>query len=162
MAADVILFHRRRNTLPKVVDTDTTLERTEEVTMDVALDAGDRLGVAASTLCAVHCALLPVLAAVLPALGLSLGGFGDIDQAFVLFASVLGISTIGLGWRRHGALRAAGLLVLGLTLLWSGAFTGWHDHGWGHALLMTAGGVLLALAHLQNLRLTHALRRKAA
>lgn len=161
MAADVIVFHRHRNTLSEVVDIDTALQRTEEVTMDAALETGDRLGVAASALCAVHCALLPVLAAVLPAAGLTLGGFGDLDQAFVLFASVLGISTIGLGWRRHGGLRAVGWLAAGLVCLWSGAFTPWHDHGWGHAVLMTAGGLLLAVAHLQNLRLTHALRSAA-
>jgi hypothetical protein len=120
-----------------------------------ALSLGDRVGVFASGLCAVHCASLPLLSASLPALGLSLGGFGDLDQAFVLFASMLGISTVTLGYRRHRVLKAAWLLVAGLLMLWVGSFTSLHDHGLGHALVMTLGGVLLALAHFYNLRLTH-------
>lgn len=120
-----------------------------------ALELGDRVGLVGASVCAVHCALLPVLVAVLPALGISVGGFGDLDQAFVLFASVLGISTVTLGYRRHRVLKAAGVLAVGLALLWAGSFTALHDHGWGHALVMTVGGALLALAHLLNLRLSH-------
>lgn len=119
------------------------------------LAAGDRLGLASASLCAVHCALLPVAAAALPAMGVGLGGLGDLDQAFVLFASVLGISTVSVGYRRHRVLKAAWLLALGLLLLWAGSFTRLHDHGLVHAVVMTAGGVLLAAAHLFNLRLSH-------
>jgi hypothetical protein len=36
-----------------------------------------------------------------------------------------------------------------------------HDHSLAHAVVMTIGGVLLALAHLVNLRLTHALKAAA-
>ncbi|MCK7595634.1 MerC domain-containing protein [Pseudomarimonas salicorniae] len=120
-----------------------------------ALAAGDRLGFVAATLCAVHCAMLPLLAGLLPAVGFSAGGWADIDQAFVMFASVLGISTVAVGYRRHRVLKAAWLLVAGLALLWSGSFTPLHDHGLGHALVMTLGGGLLGLAHLYNLRLGH-------
>lgn len=119
------------------------------------LHKADRLGVVASTLCAIHCALLPVAAALLPALGLGAGGWVDLDQGFVIFASILAISTLGLGWRRHRAYRAFALLVPGLVLVWSGAFSPLHDHDARHLLVMTVGGVLLALAHLVNLRLTH-------
>lgn len=141
--------------MPKVVDSKSAVETIEASNTAQAVSTGDRVGVAASTLCALHCALLPVLAASMPALGLGLGGYGDIDQAFVLFASLLGITTITLGWRQHRALRAIGWLAAGLALLWLGAFTPWHRHGWGHAAVMTAGGLLLAMAHLQNLRLSH-------
>ena len=120
-----------------------------------ALEIGDRVGLFSAGLCALHCALLPVLAAVLPALGMSVGGFGDLDQAFVLFASVLGTTTVVVGYRRHRILKAAGFLLPGLGLLWLGSFTALHDHGLWHALVMTCGGLLLALAHVYNLRLTH-------
>lgn len=123
-----------------------------------ALELSDRVGMVGAGLCALHCALLPLLVALLPALGISLGGWGDLDQAFVLFASVLGISTVTVGYRRHRERGAVGLLCGGLLLLWVGSFTPLHDHGWGHAGLMTAGGILLALAHLQNLRLGHRAR----
>ena len=55
----------------------------------------DRLGATGSLLCAIHCALLPVLIAVLPTLGIAawLGGEG-FELGFVLFASLLGLYTM--------------------------------------------------------------------
>jgi len=125
---------------------------------DSTLQRADRVGLAASFLCAVHCALLPVLLALLPAFGLNMGGWIDIDQAFVIFATLLGATTLTLGWRRHRAFRAWALLLPGLVLVWAGAFTHLHDHTITHAVVMTIGGLLLAGAHLLNLRLTHAHR----
>lgn len=123
-----------------------------------ALDKADRVGFAASFLCALHCALMPLAAALLPALGLGVGGWVDFDQAFVVFATLLGATTLALGWRRHRAFRAWAFLLPGLALVWAGAFSPLHTHGWGHAVVMVGGGVLLAVAHLVNLRLTHAAR----
>ena len=120
------------------------------------LARADRVGFAASLLCAVHCAALPLVLAVLPALGLRVGGWIDFDQAFVVFATLLGATTLTLGWRRHRAFHAWLLLVPGLVLVWVGAFTRLHDHSMTHVAVMTAGGLLLAAAHLVNLRLTHA------
>lgn len=125
-------------------------------TSPMTLQKADRVGFAASFLCAVHCALWPWLLALAPAFGLELGGWVDLDQAFVVFATVLGVSTLTLGWRRHRAFRAWALLFPGLVLVWLGAFSPLHDHDLTHAVVMTVGGVLLALAHLVNLRLTHA------
>lgn len=125
-------------------------------TTDSALRQADRAGFAASLLCAVHCAALPLVLALLPALGLGAGGWIDFDQAFVVFATLLGATTLTLGWRRHRAFHAWLLLVPGLAMVWTGAFTRLHDHGITHAVVMTTGGVLLACAHLINLRLTHA------
>ena len=126
---------------------------------DSVVRQADRVGFAASLLCAVHCALLPVALALVPAFGLNLGGGVDIDQAFVVFATLLGSTTLTLGWRRHRAFHAWALLVPGLALVWTGAFTHLHDHTITHAVVMAAGGLLLAAAHLVNLRLTHAYHR---
>lgn len=122
---------------------------------DTALRTADRVGFAASFLCAVHCALAPVLLALLPAFGLGIGGWVDIDQAFVIFATLLGITTMSLGYRRHRAFRAWALLVPGLLLIWLGSFTELHDHGGAHLVVMTLGGLALAAAHGLNLRLSH-------
>lgn len=121
-----------------------------------ALRIADRFGFAASFLCAIHCALLPVALALLPAFGLNVVGWVDIDQAFVVFATLLGATTLSLGYRRHRAFRAWALLLPGLGLVWAGAFTVLHTHGVAHAVVMVAGGLLLGAAHLVNLRLTHA------
>ena len=122
---------------------------------DTSLRTADRVGFAASFLCAVHCAMVPLLLAVVPALGLRVGGWADIDQAFVVFATLLGLTTMSLGYRRHRAFRAWALLLPGLALIWIGSFTPLHDHGWAHAVVMTLGGLALAAAHGVNLRLSH-------
>ena len=121
----------------------------------MALHKADRVGFAASFLCALHCALWPWLLALAPAFGLELGGWIDLDQAFVVFATLLGVSTLTLGWRRHRGFHAWALLIPGLVLVWVGAFSPLHNHSMSHAIVMTIGGLLLALAHLVNLRLTH-------
>lgn len=117
--------------------------------------AADRVGVFGSLLCAVHCALMPLLLAALPAFGLGLTGLADIDQMVVVFATVLGVTSLTLGFRRHRTFRAWVLLVPGLLLVWAGSFTSLHDHSAAHVLLMVAGGLLIAGAHLLNLRLSH-------
>lgn len=125
----------------------------------VTLRRADRFGFAASVVCAIHCALLPLVLGLLPALGLQLGGWVDFDQAFVVFATLLGATTLTLGYRRHRAFRAWALLLPGLGLVWAASFTALHRHGLAHTAMMVAGGVLLAAAHLVNLRLTHAAAR---
>ena len=115
----------------------------------------DRIGATGSLLCAIHCALLPVAASLVPALGLGLGGWVDFDQAFVVFAGLLGATTMTLGYRRHRAFHAWALLAAGLALVGIASFTSLHSHGLGHTSLMTVGGLALAGAHLLNLRLTH-------
>lgn len=122
----------------------------------LTLQKADRVGFFASFLCAIHCALWPWLLALAPAFGLEFGGWIDIDQAFVVFATLLGVCTLTLGWRRHRAFHAWMLLAPGLALVWLGAFSPLHDHTAGHAVVMVLGGSLLALAHVVNLRLTHA------
>jgi len=120
------------------------------------LHRADRVGFTASFLCAVHCALVPLLIAALPAVGMNLIGWEGIDEAFVVFASILGVSTLTMGWRRHRGVRAWYVLVFGLILLWVAAFTHVHDHVVVHAVLMTIGGLSVAGAHFLNMRLTHA------
>ena len=124
------------------------------------LASADRVGVAASTVCAVHCALLPLLLGIAPALGLKVGGWVDFDQAFVVFASLLAATTLSLGYRRHRTFQAWALMLPGLALVWLGSFTSLHDHTLGHRVVMVIGGLLLAAAHVANLRLTHAAKAR--
>lgn len=117
----------------------------------------DRLGATGSLLCAIHCALLPVLIAVLPTLGFAawLGGEG-FELGFVLFASLLGLYTMVAGYRRHRGVRALWLLLPGLITLWAAVlYSPLHHYPVAHAIAMTVGGTLVGLAHLANLRLVH-------
>jgi hypothetical protein len=117
----------------------------------------DRLGATGSLLCAIHCALLPALIALLPSLGIAAWLDDGFERGFVAFATLLGLFTLVWGYRRHRAVRALWLLLPGLAALWLG--TGYeplHHAVVAHAVIMTLGGTLVGLAHLANLRLNRA------
>jgi len=116
----------------------------------------DRIGATGSIVCAIHCALLPIVIAVLPSLGIAVWLGDGFEQAFVLFATLLGLFSVVWGYRRHGAIRALGLLVPGLAALWAGVlYAPLHHALVPHAVAMTLGGTLVGLAHVANLRLNH-------
>lgn len=116
----------------------------------------DRFGATGSLVCAVHCALLPALLAVAPALGLSFWLSEGVEATIVIFVTVLGLFSLIWGYLRHRALQALVLLLPGLALLWAGLLhPGLHHSAVPHAVVMTFGGVLVGLAHVINLRLNH-------
>lgn len=116
----------------------------------------DRFGATGSLLCAVHCALIPILLAAAPSLGLSVWLSDGVEQALVVFVTLLGLSSLLWGYSKHRALHALGLLVPGLIALWAGLLYGpLHHSQVPHAAVMTVGGVLVGLAHLLNLRLNN-------
>lgn len=116
----------------------------------------DRFGATGSLICAVHCALTPLLLAAIPSLGLSAWLGDGFERAFVVFVSALGLFSLLWGYRRHRAFRALGLLLLGLVTLWAGIlYPPLHHPVVLHAIVMTLGGTLVGLAHVLNLRLNH-------
>ncbi|MFC4821325.1 MerC domain-containing protein [Dokdonella ginsengisoli] len=115
----------------------------------------DRFGATASFLCAVHCALLPLVIAVLPMLGLGFLADHRFERFFVAFAGVLALSTLIIGFRRHQRFRAFWFLLPGIVLLVAGILIDVDHATVGHAVLVSIGGTLVALAHLVNLRLAH-------
>jgi len=118
------------------------------------LAAADRIGATASLICALHCAALPFVFAVLPTLGLGFLADHLFERIFIACASALAITVLWHGYRRHHDRRALTLLIPGLLLLWIGGFlVDGHDTIGVHALLVVLGGSCVALAHLTNLRL---------
>ena len=118
-----------------------------------AWQTADRLGAVASFLCAIHCAALPFVLALLPLVGLEFLADHRFERAFVVFACALALLTLVNGYRRH---RRPGSLMLafpGLSLLLLGVTVAERYPIALHSVLVTCGGVLLASAHFINLRL---------
>lgn len=142
---NVILFHNDSSALLKVM---LLFPRIRALL--------DRFGATGSLLCAVHCAVIPVALAAAPSLGLSVWLSDGVEQTLVVFVTLLGLFSLVLGYRRHRALNALGVLVPGLIALWAGLlYAPLHHSQVPHAVVMTLGGVLVGLAHLLNLRLNH-------
>src|SRR3546814_17774919 len=104
----------------------------------------DRFGATGSLICAVHCALLPLVLAAIPSLGLSEWLGDGFELAFVVFATSVGVFSLVYGYLRHRRIRALGVLLAGLALLWAGLlFSPWpHGSVALHAAVMTLGGTL--------------------
>ncbi|MEP6939554.1 MAG: MerC domain-containing protein [Rudaea sp.] len=127
---------------------------------DAAHDAlahiADRVGATASFLCALHCAALPFVVALLPALGLSFLADHRFERIFILCASGLALAALIRGYRRHRIATPLVTALPGLALLWIGAWVFDAEDSLAlHATLVALGGCCVAFAHVLNLRLTH-------
>ncbi len=127
----------------------------------------DRLGLIASSLCAVHCLCLPWLLLAVPFLAGSLLADPGVERMFVLGSIFLAAAcTIG-GCRAHRQWWLTGLVTTGaVALIWvhvaAPPFCCARDLNWPHALVASFGGGLLALTHFFNLRLQRGLKPAAS
>jgi hypothetical protein len=103
----------------------------------------------------VHCAVLPLVIAALPALGLGFLANHRFERGFIAFASVLALTTLIVGFRRHRRFRAFWFLVPGILLLAAGMLVDFDQSATAHAVFVSCGGTLVAVSHLTNLRLAH-------
>ncbi len=108
----------------------------------------DRIGATVSFLCAVHCALMPLVVATLPALGL----FGDerVEQMALGFGVAFALWSAAWSWRRGRDLQVVSAFALALGLLVSGLIAG-EEVWWGRALVI-GGAVCVGLAHVYSAR----------
>ena len=85
----------------------------------------------------------------------ALAAAGALAGAFTSFATVLAMTSLYLGYRGHRAYHAWLLVTPGLLLIWGALlYPPLHHSIVPHAVAMTLGGVLIAIAHLVNLRLS--------
>jgi hypothetical protein len=123
---------------------------------DALAHVADRVGATASFLCAIHCAALPFVIAVLPALGLSFLADHKFERIFIACASVLALAALIRGYYRHRVPSALVLALPGIALLWVGVWVFDAENSLTvHAIMVTVGGCCVAFAHVVNLRLTH-------
>ena len=113
----------------------------------------DRLGAAASLACAAHCAAMPLLAGLLPLLGL---GFLASEQAeWWLIRLALGIGSLSLlpsYARKHRQWRPLLLFAFGASLIVAVRLSA-EEGSRLEAPTMALGALLIACAHLINRRL---------
>ncbi|SHL86540.1 MerC mercury resistance protein [Chitinophaga jiangningensis] len=114
----------------------------------------DVLGIGTSVLCAVHCALLPLLISALPLLGLHFTGHGLLEYCLLSVSFLAGCLALGRGfWYRHRWVLPLLLFGIGFVCLVAGHFIPlFHAYeGW----IIALGAGLLVAAHWLNIRHTH-------
>ena len=132
----------------------------------------DRAGATASFLCAIHCAIMPFVIALLPLFGLSFLASEPVEWALLAASATLGSWSLCLGFRQHRSRLVFMVLGVALALLVAGRIfhephlADHHLHEphygiWG-LVLMVLGGLTMMSAHLLNHRLCHACKKCSA
>jgi MerC mercury resistance protein len=110
----------------------------------------DKVGIAITSLCAIHCIMLPVLLPVLPLLGLSAWHNHAFERIILLITMVLGFITLFAGFHRyHKKIYPFYSLFLGGFIYWQKDIFG---HDYEHYILIV-GASFVVLAHILNIRL---------
>lgn len=116
----------------------------------------DRIGIAATSLCALHCILLPILLPALPLLGLSFLADHTWEHVFLIATAVLGTFALFSGFKRyHRKLYPFYLLYLGVAVYWM-------KHSFAEdfqAIFIVLGASLIVAAHFINMKLCNSCRQ---
>lgn len=154
------------------------LVKTEELAQNPkAVDQLDKAGAMASFLCAIHCAIMPLVVTLLPLLGLSFLASEPVEWALLLLSAGFGTASLCLGFKEHRSRKVFAVLGMGIALLVAGrifhhlpigAAEIAHSHdGHGHVhgievdntgmatfgpsvILMVLGGLTMMGAHIFN------------
>jgi hypothetical protein len=110
----------------------------------------DGLAIGASTLCLVHCLVLPVVLLLVPTLAAVLAVPEEFHVAALAFALPASIAALLAGLRRHHEIRPAIIVVPGLVLLALGALLAREE--WVETVMTVAGALLLSIGHALNWR----------
>lgn len=112
----------------------------------------DKIGMTASTACAIHCALLPFVLTLLPLWGLDFLADPATEISMILLSLILGAWSLGKSYRKvHHRVLPILILVFGFAFILIGHFSGIAIL---EPILIPAGGFAIASAHFLNLKLT--------
>ena len=113
----------------------------------------DRIAIALSTICIVHCLAMPFVIAVLPIAAMTLGGDGHFHTFMLWFVVPTSVLGLGLGYRVHERL---GVVVVGAVAIAALSLAALHGHdAWDsrvETLANVAASLALAAAHWRNFR----------
>ena len=116
----------------------------------------DNLGITISSVCAIHCVLLPGIFIIAPYSFLASHEFHETLIYFILPCAAMAFI---LGCRKHGDLKVAIMGTLGVMLLGSSLLFHEIFHAEEHSeelitvLITIAGSAMLILSHLRNRKL---------
>lgn len=122
--------------------------------MKAAQELTDKFSIGLSSLCAIHCLVLPLLLVLMP----SLGALNLENEAFHLWMLITVIPTsiyaLTIGCKKHKRYRLFSIGAAGLLLLILAIIIG-HDIAadWGEKILTLLGASLVVIAHIGNFRL---------
>ena len=118
----------------------------------------DKAGIWVTTLCAIHCLLLPVILPLLALAGLAFIGEDLLENTVLGLSVIIGLLSLVNGARKHGKWYLLSLLLLGAVIYSQRDIFG----PWGEPVIILFGAGLIIYAHVSNLRLSRKLHFSAA
>ena len=109
----------------------------------------DKVGMSASVACAIHCALLPIVLTLLPIIGLEFLANPAIELGMIALSLSLAIFALLGAYQKHRKAWPFVILMLGFAFIALG-----HLLAGLESILIPSGGLLIAIAHFINLKLT--------
>lgn len=109
----------------------------------------DGIGITASILCAIHCAVVPFVITLLPLWGIGFLANEWVEMSMIVLALIIGTLSLSISFKRHRSyiplfLLAAGfMLIITCHLCFSGSL---------EPVLIPLGGLTIATAHFVNWR----------
>jgi len=119
----------------------------------------DRIGITATSLCALHCILLPVILPALPLLGLGFLADHTWEHVFLVMTAVLGSFALFSGFKKYHK------RLYPFYLLFLGVFIYWIKHDFSEALepyFIILGASLIVAAHVINIKLCNSCKQCTA
>jgi hypothetical protein len=113
----------------------------------------DRVAIALSTICIVHCLAMPFVIALLPVTAFALGGDGHFHSLMLWFVVPTSVLGFGLGARVHRRVDILAMGALAIAALAAAAL--WGHGAWDpfvEVLVNVVASVALAAAHWRNFR----------
>ena len=116
----------------------------------------DNLGITVSSVCAIHCVMLPLIFLIAPYSFLASHEFHETLIYFILPCAFIAFV---LGCRRHKDIKVAVMGALGIMLLGSALLmhdilhSNQHSEEFTTVLITVCGSILLVFSHLRNRRL---------
>jgi hypothetical protein len=111
----------------------------------------DKVAIGLSTVCTVHCLLLPIILVMLPALSTNIFGDEVFHQWLLIAVIPTSLIALTMGCRQHKNLSVMIFGLLGLAILIPSAFLG-HDllGEAGEKIASVLGAAFIALGHIRN------------
>lgn len=115
----------------------------------------DYLGMAASISCAIHCALLPLVATSLPLIGFEFMANIWVEISMLTISMLIAAFALSKTYPKHKSIQPVMLLVIGLLSISLGHFV-FHEIEY---FLIPLGGFAIAFAHYINWKKTRMCNR---
>jgi MerC mercury resistance protein len=111
----------------------------------------DKIGICVSLLCAVHCAMLPLIITLLPLIGFKFLANEYFEMAIIASSLLIGYTSLRGSYRKHYNSKPLIIITQGFMVIFIGKIFVATHYEW---LFLTAGGLLIATAHFYNSRLS--------